>query len=228
VKNELKLITELNPAEYNPRKISAKDFEDLKNSLKEFGSVQAAVINSDGTIIGGHQRIKAAAALGWVDFPCYVVDLPKDKEKELNLLLNKVSGEFDNSKLAALLADLAGGEARNVAGFSSDDVKNIMARADLAGRTAALAEKFKTEPEFQEAANNAEKIIQKLTNRIRKLADEAPEKLNRAFFVAVPLRRGQECFILADPNADDAAQEIRRLAEQGIASPLEGLLEGLL
>jgi len=97
-------IKELTPAEYNPRYISDDAFEQLKKSLKDFDAVEPIVINShkgrENTIIGGHQRIKAAEALGWDTFPCVEVDLPLERERELNVRLNKTTGEFDFDKLA--------------------------------------------------------------------------------------------------------------------------------
>jgi ParB/RepB/Spo0J family partition protein len=97
-------IKELTPAEYNPRYISDDAFEQLKKSLKDFDAVEPIVINThkgrENIIIGGHMRIKAAKALGWDTFPCVEVDLPLERERELNVRLNKTTGEFDFDKLA--------------------------------------------------------------------------------------------------------------------------------
>ena len=52
-------IADLIPASYNPRKKlkpGDKEYEKIKNSIKEFGYVEPIIINSDMTIIGGHQR----------------------------------------------------------------------------------------------------------------------------------------------------------------------------
>jgi hypothetical protein len=38
--------------------------------------------------------------LGWDTFPCVEVDLPLERERELNVRLNKTTGEFDFDKLA--------------------------------------------------------------------------------------------------------------------------------
>ena len=97
-------IKELTPAEYNPRYISDDAFDQLAKSLQDFDAVEPIVINThkgrENTIIGGHQRIKAAEALGWDTFPCVEVDLPLERERELNVRLNKTTGEFDFDKLA--------------------------------------------------------------------------------------------------------------------------------
>lgn len=95
----IKKIADLHFAYYNSRKISGEEFDELKKSLKGFGIVQPAVINKypkrKNVIIAGEQRIKAAKKLGIKEFPCIEVSLPLEKEKELNIRLNKISGEWD-------------------------------------------------------------------------------------------------------------------------------------
>ena len=109
----------LNPAEYNPREITEVEFEKLKNSLEEFGFVENVIINKDNQIIGGHMRVKAAIALGIELVPCLRVDLTKNKEKLLNLALNKISGRWDNEKLGVLITELANDKDIGLAGFES-------------------------------------------------------------------------------------------------------------
>ena len=88
-------------APYNPRKISAHDLEALRRSLKFFGTVEPIVVNTrSGHIVGGHQRVKAAEAEGIETLPVVHVDLDEPSEKQLNLALNRISGEFDLNKLA--------------------------------------------------------------------------------------------------------------------------------
>lgn len=99
-----KKIDDLIEADYNPRQISIDDFEQLKKSLESFDCVEPAIVNKNPTreniIVGGHQRIKAAKALEWKTFPCVLVDLTLEREKELNVRLNKNTGEFDYDLLA--------------------------------------------------------------------------------------------------------------------------------
>ena len=90
---ELKVlpVTVLKPAEYNPRKKlkpGDKEYEKIKNSIEEFGFADPLVVNSDMTIIGGHQRLTVAIALGYTEVPCAVVDVDKTREKALNIALN--------------------------------------------------------------------------------------------------------------------------------------------
>jgi len=108
---ELKVlpISVLKPAEYNPRKKlkpGDKEYEKIKNSIEEFGFADPLVVNSDMTIIGGHQRLNVAVELGYTEVPCAVVDVDKTREKALNIALNKITGEWDEQMLADLLTDL--------------------------------------------------------------------------------------------------------------------------
>ena len=94
-----KKISSLKASEYNPRKISTEQMGHLKKSLQYFLAVEPIVVNMHpdrkNIIIGGHQRIKAAKALGWKEFPCVEVNLAIEQEKELNIRLNKNTGDFD-------------------------------------------------------------------------------------------------------------------------------------
>jgi DNA modification methylase len=97
-------INELIPAEYNPRQLSSEQAEQLKASLQRFGAVDPAIINTHperkNIIVGGHQRLKTAQSLGWETFPCVEVELDRDKERELNIRLNKNTGGWDYDALA--------------------------------------------------------------------------------------------------------------------------------
>ena len=101
MKVETKLITELKPATYNPRQISTKDYNSLKESIKKFGLVDPIIINQNGNVVvGGHQRLKICKELKHIEIDCVVLDLSKEEERELNIRLNKNTGQFDMDILA--------------------------------------------------------------------------------------------------------------------------------
>ena len=100
MKIESKLIKDLKPATYNPRQISTKQYNDLKTSIKKFGLVDPIIINKDNTVVGGHQRLKICKELKHIEIDCVVLDLNKEEERELNIRLNKNTGEFDMDVLA--------------------------------------------------------------------------------------------------------------------------------
>ncbi len=102
-------IADLVPASYNPRKKlkpGDKEYEKIKNSITEFGYVEPVIVNSDMTIIGGHQRVTVLSDLGYEEIDCIVIDIEKDKEKALNIALNKITGEWNKELLADLIKDL--------------------------------------------------------------------------------------------------------------------------
>jgi hypothetical protein len=91
----------------NPRKMSQSEFEDLQRSIDEFGFVECAVVNKRNmNVCSGHQRIRAARALGFTEIPVFFVDLDDQHQLALNVAMNKISGEFDNDMLAELLSTL--------------------------------------------------------------------------------------------------------------------------
>ena len=97
-------IDELIFAEYNPRQLSKDQFKYLKDSIHRFGLVDPIIINKNkdrkNIIIGGHQRTKVAKAMGIKEVPCVELDLNYDKERELNVRLNKNTGDWDYDLLA--------------------------------------------------------------------------------------------------------------------------------
>lgn len=92
-------IEELNPAEYNPRNLTEEQKNNIKTSLKEFGFVNPLVANSNpdrkNIVIGGHQRLKIAQELGYTEVPVIYINLNELQERELNIRLNKNTGEWD-------------------------------------------------------------------------------------------------------------------------------------
>jgi hypothetical protein len=101
---------QLIPAEYNPRKDlkpGDPEYEKLKRSLEEFGYVEPVIWNkTTGRVIGGHQRLKILLSMGMEEIECVVVEMDEQKEKALNIALNKISGDWDKDKLALLITDL--------------------------------------------------------------------------------------------------------------------------
>ena len=104
-----KKIEELKEYENNPRHNEGA-VDAVAESIKEFGFKVPIVIDSDGVIIAGHTRRKAAIKLGLEKVPCIVADdLTPEQIKAFRLADNK-TGElagWDFEKLEAELADLA-------------------------------------------------------------------------------------------------------------------------
>ena len=96
--------SELIMAEYNPRQLTKDQYSQLKDSIVRFGIVDPLIVNVNperkNILIGGHQRLRIARKLGYDTIPCVEVDLTYDKEKELNVRLNKNVGSWDFDSLA--------------------------------------------------------------------------------------------------------------------------------
>ena len=128
-------INQINPAPYNPRKNlkpGNPEYERLKRSIDTFGCVEPLVWNKrSGNLVGGHQRFKVLLARGDTEVDVSVVDLPPEKEKALNIALNKISGDWDPRKLAQLLDELVQvpGFDVELTGFDIPDVNALIAES---------------------------------------------------------------------------------------------------
>ena len=96
--------SELIAAEYNPRQLTRDQHKELTDSIVRFGLVDPLIVNihkeRKNILVGGHQRLKIAQELNIKEIPCVEVELNPDQEKELNIRLNKNSGEWDYDALA--------------------------------------------------------------------------------------------------------------------------------
>lgn len=122
----------LKPAEYNPRKDlqpSDPEYIQIQKSINEFGLVDPLVVNSDMTVIGGHQRLKVLTGAGFDKVPCSIVTLDKTKEKALNIALNKISGEWDFPKLKDLIVELdTGGFDLDAVGWKPKELDDVFSK----------------------------------------------------------------------------------------------------
>ena len=139
----------LKPCEYNPRKWSKEAEGQLKESITRYGIVDPLLVNCakerENIVIGGHFRLSVMKALGINEVPVVFIDIPDiEKEKELNIRLNKNTGEFDWDILStfdeSFLSDI---------GFSSEEIDDIFAIEDT-------PEQFDLEKELQKL--NIDKI----------------------------------------------------------------------
>lgn len=128
-------MADLKPADYNPRvelTPGMDEYEKLKQSILEFGFIDPPIFNKrTGNLVGGHQRVAVAKDLGLCEeIEVSVVDLPIDKEKALNIALNKISGQWDDDKLAELLIDLDA-LSLELIGFDESEIQEIINHYDI-------------------------------------------------------------------------------------------------
>lgn len=126
-------IGQLKPAAYNPRKQlkpGDKEYEKIKNSIKEFGYVEPIIVNYDMTVIGGHQRLNVLKDLGYEDVQCVVVHIEDEhKVKALNIALNKITGAWNEQLLADLIVDLQSVDFNvDLTGFEAPEVEQLFSK----------------------------------------------------------------------------------------------------
>jgi DNA (cytosine-5-)-methyltransferase len=162
LKTEKRKLKELVAADYNPRKALTpedSEYQKIKRSIEEFGYVDPIIINEDGTIIGGHQRCTVLKDLGYEEVDVVVVSLDKQREKALNIALNKITGEWDELKLKDLLIDLDLGDYDiSLTGFEQEDL-------------AELVDNLAVEPEAMDDDFDEEAVLEDIVEPKTKLGD---------------------------------------------------------
>lgn len=88
-------LSELRPADYNPRRLSEDAFVRLQASLRRHGVVKPVILNADGTLVAGHQRTKGLKAIGLTHTPAVMLGTKVRLQDEIqfNLLHNRVETE---------------------------------------------------------------------------------------------------------------------------------------
>lgn len=101
-------IDDLISPDYNPREITPEEMEKLKKSIQEFDYIDPIIVNDvNNRIIGGNQRYEALKSLGYSEIEVSFVHIEgPNREKALNLRLNKLSGDWNTEKLYIVLDEL--------------------------------------------------------------------------------------------------------------------------
>jgi len=114
----------------NPRK-NDHAVDKVASAIREFGFRVPIVAKSDGTVVDGHLRLKAAAKLGLTEVPVILADDLTDAQiKAFRLSVNKVSefAEWDVELLKLEFADLdASGFDLTLTGFDLGEIADFLA-----------------------------------------------------------------------------------------------------
>lgn len=90
----------LRGAEYNPRAINADSLAQLQKSISTLGFSKPIIVTKDGLIVAGHQRSKAARALGRTHVPAFILaEISKSDEVRFNQLHNGTDLEVIDSEV---------------------------------------------------------------------------------------------------------------------------------
>lgn len=119
-------ISNIKPNPRNPRRIRGERFDKLREYLNKFGDLSGVVVNADGSLISGHQRMQVfrkekgkltilekyaptqadgTTARGFIELPNgqrYVyreVEWDQDKADEATIVANGQFGEWDSDVL---------------------------------------------------------------------------------------------------------------------------------
>jgi len=105
---ETRKISELKNWESNPRTISEENFDELVSSIDDLGNFEPLVIDIDGTVIAGNQRLRVAQKLGQTEVEVSVPErkLTEQEIKKIGVISNRHSGEWDMDKLANEFEDV--------------------------------------------------------------------------------------------------------------------------
>lgn len=122
-------LDKLIPYAGNPRK-NDHAVEQVAAAIKRFGFRVPVLAKSDGSIVDGHLRVKAAKHLGMEEVPVVLCDdLSEADIKALRISINRMAelADWDKPLLAAELQGLADLGALELSGFGEADLASILA-----------------------------------------------------------------------------------------------------
>lgn len=96
-------IEEVTGSEYNPRAITEEALLALQHSIRRFGMVKPLIVNATNNVItAGHQRKKAATAIGLTHLPCIRINSPNLQDE---ILFNLMHNSIETSKTTVRLEE---------------------------------------------------------------------------------------------------------------------------
>jgi len=104
-RTERRRVGDLIEWDRNPRLLTDREAEELDRSLETFGYVDVVVVNTDGSLIGGHMRKRRMLELGMISAEDEIdVRVPSRKlnrkeAEQLAIRLNKNTGSWDLDRL---------------------------------------------------------------------------------------------------------------------------------
>ena len=129
MKIELRKLADIRPYDKNPR-LNDNAVAAVAASIREFGFRQPIVVDTDGVIICGHTRYKAAVQLGLEKVPVHTAkDLTPEQIKAYRIADNK-TGELAEWNFDLLPIELGELQSCNydlgLLGFDADDLAKLL------------------------------------------------------------------------------------------------------
>lgn len=180
--------SELLNAPYNPRTITPRARQKLKEKILKIGLVAPITWNKRTRhIVGGHQRVNVLdSIMGTKNYRIRVaaVDMDEKAEKETNVFLNNetAAGEFDWDKLESLFKN----DKISVteAGFDLNEYSVLFGDDDLVADA----------DELEELAERLKSVASEIDKSVEAVADEN----NEGFYLVVVFPSPDECTAFAD------------------------------
>lgn len=227
---EIKKISDLKPAPYNPRQSTEKQEKKLQESLNKFGVVEPIIFNKQtGYIVGGHFRVRELKKLGYKEVECVIVDLSEEDEKELNIRLNANTGEWDWD----VLANEWDAEKLEEWGLDVPSIKDLK-EEDLFNIEIPFYTPSAIKPEINELANTDK--TKKLISRIQELDIEEDLKeilrIRASFFTDFNFQKIADYYSSQDESIKDVFKDLglvilapKEAVERGFVELYESALE---
>ena len=103
-------MSDLIPYEKNPRKITTQIKQQLTDLVERYGLISVPIIDQDGTLVSGHQRLKTLPILGRgeedIDVRVATRKMTTEEFKEVMVIENAKFGEWDTALLKEEFVDL--------------------------------------------------------------------------------------------------------------------------
>ena len=196
--------SEIQPAKYNPRKLSPDARKELKANIKANGLLGGVLINiRNGNIVSGHQRVDVMDEInryngGEKDYELKAdyVDVDDKTEKQLNISLNsrKLQGEYDYSKLALMIPDID----VDLAGL--DEVDMSFVEIEMPSVQDIVIESFEPQKEKREKAEEERQEDNSVNNPATSvLKEEMTDEEKKAHVKAIKEKVKENSEYLGEP-----------------------------
>jgi len=211
----------------NPRK-NDEQVDRMASAIREFGFRIPIVARSDGSLVDGHLRLKAAQKLGLKEVPVALADELSDAQiKAFRILANKSANwaEWDTDLLRVEFEELQEmGFDLELTGFELPELDEILSAGDAGGAEGQTDPD--AVPEAQEEAVTREGDVW-LLGRHRLMCGDSTD----AGSVALLMENGRADLVLTDPpygvNAVNSKGQTRNdysrcIASAGVYAPIIG------
>ena len=135
---ESRSVTDIRPYDQNPR-INESAIDAVAQSLREFGFRQPIVVDTEGVIVCGHTRWKAAAKLGLTVVPVHVAtDLSPEQLRAYRIADNQTASlsAWDPELLPVELLGLQeAGYDLSLLGFGEEELAGLLDPGQVEGLT---------------------------------------------------------------------------------------------